>query len=764
MRTLFTTIFVLINLALFSQSKIPVTSHYIYQDNSQQNSADALVDGSSTVNYTPSGPMLYPSHEIVFDLTKFYATVTSVKMFVANTVSTSVHVIVVKFSDNSETDIGTFTGGTNTNFTYTAVGGYRVSKVILRQTSTTAYACYGSEVEVYGTYTTPITPTAKAKRPLGWMAGANGHSWDLMNDSKISALQSLGIDKGSLRIYDYPYQTTNQAAAWTFEGELGTDRYSTDSAFGILHRWSDSIFTWKALSGQYTNQQTTWDVIDDFPNKYIRGSVVSYNDFGGWGQVTLNVTAVAGATEQTNYYWYVYKGGVLVNKTQTTEAFSSTLVGQNRVYNVGGGLGFVAGDVLTFYKSQTSVNPIYYAYNTIPQRNSNIGHLRAAQGLYVYAERGGTVSALPNYTVTPGQRMLKGARLYNMVEPSNEPDAWWTNLDGFWNGKTMFYHWNMAYDGNKGQYADSLAGAKNADPNILVTTSGMATDRVDQLFAAIEQARLVRGYNVDSTIDVPFNVVSAHIYPSAEGQFGFGNTGGLPPEQAMIPQVRNYVWVIEHFAPSAQLFISEWGYDQNVNSPLRAGQFGSYSREVVGGFWMVRAMLGMEASGVDRSQYYRLYQDWPEDNSNTNGTQFATMRLLSQPITDDPTYIVRSMQGDYMAQYNEFKNYTYLDSVNTGLTGVHEYKFTDGTHTMYAIWSEEITTVVSGSATFTERTGTISLPAGSYTMRTFLDDGSTTMATASFGGGNVNYASKPVFIFTGSPTPPTQKKTGVIYF
>lgn len=764
MRKLFSILFLLFSVASFAQVKIPVTSNYVYQDNSQQDRADILVDGSSSVNYTPSGPMLYPSHEIVFDLTKFYATVTSVKMFVTGTASSSVHVIVVKFSDNTETDIGTFSGGTNTSFTYSAVGGYRVSKVILRQTSTTAYACYGSEVEIYGTYTTPTTPTAKSKRPLGWMAGANGHSWDLMNDSKISAIKSLGITNGSLRIYDYPYQTTNAAGAWTFEGELGTDRYSTDSAFGIMHRWSDSVFTWKALSGQYTDQQITWDVIDDFPNKYIRGTVVTYNDFGGWGQVTLNVTAVAGATEQTNSYWYVYKSGVLVNKTITAEAFSSTLVGQNRVYNVGGGLGFVAGNVLTFYKSQSSVNPINFAYNTIPQRNSNIGHLRAAKGLYVYAERGGTVSALPNYTVTSGQRMLKGARLYNMVEPSNEPDAWWSSLDGFWNGKTMFYHWNMAYDGNKGEYADSLAGAKNADPDILVTTSGMATDKVDQLQAAIEQARLVRGYNVDSTINVPFNVVSAHIYPSAEGQFGFGNTGGLPPEQGMFPQLRNYVWLLEHYTPNVQLFISEWGYDQNVNSPLRAGQFGSYSRETVGGFWMVRAMLGMAAIGVDRSQYYRLFQDWPEDNSNTNGTQFATMRLLSQPLTDDPTLIVRSMQGNYMAQYNEFKNYHFLDTVATGITGVYEYRYTNGTNTLTAIWSEEVTSIVGGAAVFTERTGTVSLSAGSYTLRRFLDDGSIVMSSQAFSGGSVTYGSKPVFIINAAPTPPTQRKTGITYF
>jgi len=739
-----------------AQTKIPITSNYIYQDNSQQDRADRLIDGNTAINYSPSGAKLYKQHEIVFDLFNWRASVTSVKIYIGYPDTCTVKVIVVG-KNFVEKEIGTFKGGANQSFTFQSGFNGQVARVVLR-TSSRNYQ-FGSEVEIYGSYTAPAPAKPKERRPLGWIAGANGHSWDLMNDAKLNVIKSLGIQTGALRIYDYPYLITDASGNWTFEGELGTDRYSTDSAFKILHSWSPNIFTWKALAGQYTDQRLSWDVIDDYPNKYIRGTVVSYTDFGSWGQVSLNVTAVAGATDEYNYYWHVYKNGSLVNKTATTEVFGSSLVGQNRVYNVGGGLGFVAGDLLTFYKSQTTVNPIFFADNNFPNRNSYAAHLRSAKGTFVYASRGGRNANVPDYPIQAGQRMLKGFNIYNAIESSNEPNAWWTNSDGFWNGKTLYYHWSMAYDGNKKAYANT--GIKQADSNLVYAASGLATDKPDLILSVIETARELRGYRSDGTIDVPFDVVNVHIYSGAEWIYGYGNSGGLPPEQGMIPQVKNIVWTVENFAPRAQVWVTEWGWDQHSASTLRAGLFGSYDREAVGGFWMVRAMLGMAAAGVDRSTYYRLAQDWPETGSNNSSVQFSTMRLISQPKDSDPTYIVRTRQGDYMAQYNEFRDYVYYDSLSTALPGVYAYRYKNQNNDsmMIALWSEEITTISGGNAEFTERAGTISLPiaAGNYKTRRFMDDGSTTMSSTtgtSTGTVQFNYAAKPIFIQTILPPKP----------
>jgi hypothetical protein len=747
--------------------KIPVTEKYLWQDNSQQDRPSKLVDGDTTSNYSPARPIIYTQDEITFDLFDFNATVDNVKMWIAGSDTCTVQVVVVRKRDFHETIIGTFSGGTNQHFTYSNAGDTaKIAYVILR-TSSSNYQ-FGSEVEIWGTYTTPTTPTAKPRRPLGWLSGTVAHSWDLMNDAKLNALKSINLT--NIRAWENGYDVTNSANAFKFEPELGTDRYSTDSAFGILHRWNPNIYTWKVVTGQFTPQQNSWNVIDNFPNRYIKGTVTSYLDHGSWGEVFMNVTQVAQPTGYQITLWYVYKNGVQINITSTPEYFNSDLVGQNRHYNVGGSLGIVAGDVLYFYKSQASVNPIYFSANDLPMRNLDSSYQLDGANMYVYASRGGANASVPSYTLqttSPAQRLLKGARIYNAVEPANEPNAWWTTWLGFWNGATVEHLMSTSYDGSKNTYANT--GAKTADSTIDVLMSGMATDFQDQIYGAIEEARKQRGYNVDGTVNVPFTAINMHIYPSAGGQYGYGNNGGLPWEQGAGTKVKAVINLLERRAPNTKYYITEWGWDQNANSPLHAGVFGSYDREAVGAFWMVRAMLWMAANGVDRSTYYTLFQDWPESSSNNSGSQFATMRLLSQPIDSDPTVIVRSRQGDYMAQYNEFKNFTYSDSLSTGQDWLHGYKYTSGDTTLLAVWGEEIASIVSDTTQFAERTGTlnVSIPSGTYQLRRFQDNGSTFTSTTtqtSTGTVSVSYAAKPVLLEYITPTPPAVKRRGIVYY
>lgn len=746
-------------------AKIPITANYIFQDNSQRyydgvasSRPDRLLDGDTTSNFYASNPILQSTHDVTFYLVPFNASVSSVKIWVGTSDACSTQVIVVRKDNNSEVNIGTFTGGTTgQSFTYTNSGTFDVSKVILRTTGGTRF--YGSEVAIYGNYTTPPARPKKPKASLGQMAGINNHVWDLMNDAKIAATESLGIRKGAIRTYVSPSQITNVAGDWRFEGELGTDRYSIDSAYGILHRWSPDLFTWLAPVDQYADQLQSWNVIDNFPNKFIKGTVVEYRDFGSWGQVNLNVTQVSNGDDQYYGKWFVYKSGSLVNITETPESFSSSLVGQSRWYNVGGTLGFVPGDVLTFYKSQVSNNPVFFADNPLPNRDTYAAHLRSAQAMFVLASRGGTNPNVPDYPIQGNQRMLKATGHYHLIESINEPNRWWQNFDNHWNGKTLYYEMAMVYDGNKGAFAN--AGAKQADSNILVTAPGLATDKPDLQFAMADQARINRGYKADGSIDLPFDAIQAHIYSQAENEYGFGNTGGLPPEQGMLPHMRRIVWTIENIfngtstaPPETKFIVGEFGWDMHPNSAARAGEYGPYSRGTVNGFWLVRAMLLAAITGIDYMTYFRAFQDWPESQSNNNSGVFGTMALLSQPNDNDATFIVRTMAGNYMAQYNEFADYVPYDTIAMS-TGVYcyRYKLPTKDSILIALWSEESTTITNGSPVFTERTGTVDLPitAGNYIVRTFKDDGSTVMdADTSVSTGTVtfNYAAKPIFIQT----------------
>jgi hypothetical protein len=164
-------------------------------------------------------------------------------------------------------------------------------------------------------------------------------------------------------------------------------------------------------------------------------------------------------------------------------------------------------------------------------------------------------------------------------------------------------------------------------------------------------------------------------------------------------------------------------------------------------------MLTMDAVGIDRSQYFNIMEQWPESFSDANGGQFATMRLMRQPNDANADSIVRSRQGDYLAQLMEFGDYTYSDSIPTSRPGVYAYKYTKADSTIIALWSEEITSIVADTTSFVERTGTISLPvpSGNYKIRNFKDDGSAVMGSTtgtSTGTLTLNYAAKPVIIQT----------------
>lgn len=754
------TLLLFVSSLVHAQVKIPITTEYVWQDNSQLDRADILLDGDTLINYRPQGPTIYNPHEIVFDLLKWNATVSSVRLNMGNNPlvdTTRVNVIVERARDGVQTTIGTWTAGSLGRTTYTNSDTAKVAKIILQTYGVNRQ--FGSEVGIYGTYITPLPAAKKARVPLGQMAGIDGHSYDFMNDAKLNCIKSLGSTLGGYRVWENAYDVTDASNHWKFEPELGTDRYSTDSAFAILKRWSSNIYTWKAISAQWTPQLNSWKVIDNYPNRYIRGTVTSYLDHGSWGEVFIDVTAVALPTEYNITHWFVYKGGVQINETSTAESFSASLVGQNRHENVGGGLGLVAGDVLTFYKSQESVNPIYFADNDLPRRNTDSAFLLNAQNAYVYASRGGRNTSVPNYTLqstSPTQRLLKGYNIYNATEGANEPNAWWTNWLGFWNGKTIFYFQDMVYDGAKGMFAN--AGAKTADSTIDVLLAGLATDKIDQVLAIIDEARKVRGYNADGSVNLPFNVINIHIYSTPGGQYAFSVNGGIPPEQGMNPQIRMFISLIERLAPHCKLFISEWGWDQHPNSAYHAGVFGPYDREGVGAFWMVRAMFSNAMLGTDRMTYFTVAQGWPESSSNNNSTGFETMRLIRQPIDADPTYIVRSRQGDYMAQYNEFKNYIYFDSATTGKPYLHIYRYKrpDNDSAIVVPWSEEIVNYVADTTQFQERTGTVVIPvkAGSYKYRQFMDDSSAVMSSTtltSTGTVTVNYAAKPIIIQTIIP-------------
>jgi hypothetical protein len=730
---------------------IPVDTKDIWMDNNQQGRHDTLIDGNLTNNYAPVGNkanLIYPNYDLVINLERFRTTVSQVQIsFGGGSGGTTQTQIVLVKQDGTEVIMGTWTqNGFNQTDTFTHSGTFKVSKLILRAVTNLSY---GAEIRITGTYQPLLSnPFTKPRRKLGYFAGWNIHPWNLCTNTphsidatKMAAFKSMDMFEGSIRCYDDWYAVQDLDGKW----RIGTEvrGFPMDLAYADLKSSMPNLVKWRCLQNQSLAIQQTWNVAD--ATKYLNISVTNYQDNGFWGVLSGTVSAVAGTVSDTTYF-HIYNSGIKIDVAE--QVGGTAAVGQSITFNVGGSMGYTNGQVLQFRKSQRSHVGVPWPADNNLLKDIFTPYDLVAYAAFVYASRLGKNPNVPDYPNVGGSEnpMTKGGNLVEVFEFGNEWNAFWTGWNGFWNGKSFFYAWSMMYDGHMGTYTNR--GIKQADSSAKLATTGLATDKLDIMYGAYRESKSQRGYNPDGTVNVPWDIINIHMYSSAGGQYS-GSEGGLPPEQGMLRQIREYVWFVENYSPKSELWISEWGWDANQNSPLAAKTYGQYTNgRQVAAMWHVRAMLLFAKEGLDRAQAYRLYQDSNEDD--TNSTQFATMAGLRE---NSPGNVTRTVVGDYFKQIQEFRNYTYSSEVNTNITGVYCYKFINGTNTFYALWSEENTNIVSNSPVFTERTGTFPVPVpnnSNLKIRQFVDDGSGVMSTlnvtASGTTYTTSYGSKPKII------------------
>jgi hypothetical protein len=388
-----------------------------------------------------------------------------------------------------------------------------------------------------------------------------------------------------------------------------------------------------------------------------------------------------------------------------------------------------------------------YQYNFL--RENPASHIEMGRDMFVLAGRGGSNANVPDYPVyvsknwwDPKNLMIKGGGFYDVIEPMNEANAWWRGYDGFMNGKQLGPAHSMWYDGHKGQFQN--AGAKTADPNILLSANGLASDKPDIYRSIHAWSKKHRGYK-NGVVDLPFDIIQFHCYSSIGGQYS-GSAGGLPPETGMMPQVKNMVHFSNKYTGGLPVWIGEWGWDVHRNSPLNAPAYGKYTAEQTRGNWAIRALLSFAEAGVDRAEWYRLYQEWPNRIYDSVAQQFATMALLRQQ-DDKATVITRTLVGDYFKQFRFFGDFVFDGRVND-----HVLKFKNGTKILYAMWTVENMAVVDKRPSFTEVNATWNVNTAG-TMFTLSDNGSGVLTSQAFAGGSITFGSKPVFILVDGTEP-----------
>lgn len=725
-----------------SSGEIPYDpQHDIYLDNNHgYTDYSKLRDGDLLTNYVAadSDNLIYPNHDMVFNISRFRAKLSRVSISFGGGSggATQTDILFVK-ADLTEVLVGTWTqnGYQQTDvFWYDQAGhtetAFEVQWVILRAKTNLSY---GAEVKFYGTYQPLLTaPVTRPLTPIGYQAGWNIHPWYVCKNNppsivvpRIDAVLNMDMIYGGLRCYDDWYAVQDRDGKW----RIGTEQrgFTMDDAYAYFKAHAPQMIKWRALQNQSLIIQDTWD--KSFADTYIQGTVASYTDNGGWGGMTLHVTSVQGS----GYYsrWHIYSGASKVDVADFGYTVGTNLIGQNLYFNVGGGKGYTNGQVLQLQRSQSShVGVPLPADGNLIKNNFPVYDM-VAQAAFVYASRLGKNTNVPDYPCVIDQynQMTKGTDLCNVFEFGNEWNAFWTTWFGYWNGHDLFFAWSMMYDGHMGQYADR--GIKQADPNAKMAFTGLASDKTDIPYAALEQTIRYRGKTPDGTWNVPFDVINVHMYSSAGGQYS-GAQGGLPPEQGMLTQIRNLVWFRNTYLPTKEVWISEWGWDVNQGSPLAALAYGPYTDgRFVAAMWHVRAMLIFAKEGIDRAQCYRLYQDGNWDDNNSS--QFATMAGL-RPEYDDSDWsapVYRTPVGDYFKQLQEFAAYTFEKEIPTGITGVYCWQFLNASgKRIMALWSEEVTSFVSGKPSFTERTGNFAIPVVSGStirVRIFANDGSGVM-------------------------------------
>lgn len=252
-------------------------------------------------------------------------------------------------------------------------------------------------------------------------------------------------------------------------------------------------------------------------------------------------------------------------------------------------------------------------------------------------------------------------------------------------------------------HPDYVVGTNSADPNMkyvfgaLTEFDDLAIQYVDDVKAWCEVNR------AGAEKVFPFDVVNFHHYSDNNwiGNNGPDAEGFIPP--AVSPEDDNYngvtfkeqlVKVKEHFSNPAngygnvELWMSEFGYDTNENSPLRtptimANGITSDQQEIQGQ-WIVRTYLEIASAGWDRAMQFCI-RDTDTDSKN--------------PITFESSGLVRDRENNHAPK----KSYYYVYTMKENLRGtkfdrddsenysnnirVYRFRNSESGEYVYAIWS-----------------------------------------------------------------------------
>jgi hypothetical protein len=624
---------------------------------------------------------------------------------------------------------------------------------------------------------------------LGWTV----QGWP--NDSLFDICKRRGVEP-ILNIIGMPYY---MYSTWPDGDSVVIHKNAHGYSVGmVLYRWYDfSINDWV-----YERSNATQPA-DHFPYNYqlddpwrVDGVVIRVIDANNFvvGEAghTFNTGNPLGLSINSTYYLSP-STGVGVNYTTTLpppgnmkEAiFKTDASGEATILlstNPLVGHPFEMGTPYTFQNRGNGEDPFVYA------RSARLG--------FVVAARWGSNASVPDALMGKyfdhaepwihDDYIRKGLNTVHIYEIANERDANWIppgtpwqngGQDHFMNGYKHAAYLSAVYDGHKGTMGPGY-GIKNADPNAIVVIPGFALFSSQALLGIYEWSRKYRGYKLDGSVDLPFDVENSHHYSINQNNQYANMSTAMPPEySSVMPVAQDFMDFSQTYGRGRPVWLTEWGFDYNTGSRYQFPAFSSYTSQQAIGIMSIRTMLKYFQKGYNRTTWFKTF-----DNNPDNPTQFWTMSLM-RIDTGVYQHPLRPI-GYYMSNAKIFKDYVFDSTLRNDTLQIMKLRKPGTGKIAYVAYRLEDTTGFFGPkfdpftysfqimrlVAFTERTGTWNIPLASNPEIKVhrLQDGSLNFNTQTIqvtgGSYGVGYNSSPVFIeltenTTGNlPIPPDRRK------
>lgn len=314
-------------------------------------------------------------------------------------------------------------------------------------------------------------------------------------------------------------------------------------------------------------------------------------------------------------------------------------------------------------RSQTSVVPVlqHSAYWLTGDKNTEVKPLHKGHNTTSpasYSKHGELVHAfVQNYK-------SKNIPL-PYLENWNEPEKWWHGNTAYMTPYEYAAMSSQDWDAHQDSSQPSMSKASSSTQLVMAGLSDLKSDYVNALRYWCDQHR--KG-------DIPWKVVNAHVYaqdPKAKKAIS-------PEAFGLDHKVADFVDNARLNMPKAQVWLSEFGYDRNGDSPQSVTPFDSYTAAEVQAIWLLRSFLLLSGTGLDKAFQYMI--------RDTKGKGLYTSSGLYKLGTEkiellDSWYYLKTLR-------NALGTYHFTKKLPTSSKDIYVYEFENAQgQKAYAVWA-----------------------------------------------------------------------------